>query len=133
MNNVILIGRLARDPENRQTQTGTEVTRFTIAVDRIKTGEEKKADFINCVSFGKTAEFIANFFTKGRRIAISGRITTDSYTNKDGKKVYTTEVVADRAEFVDSANAPAEEQPRQTDDGFIAVPDDFTGDELPFN
>lgn len=103
MNNVVLVGRLTRDPEVRYT-SGTQmaVARFTVAVDRpVGAGKERQADFISTVAFGKTAEFIERFFTKGRMIGIQGRIQTGSY-EKDGKKVYTTDVVADRVEFVGS-------------------------------
>ena len=102
MNNVTLIGRLTRDPEVRYT-SGTQmaVARFTIAVDRqFKRDGEPTADFIPIVAFGKTAELCERFISKGRQVAVEGRIQTGSYTNKDGNKVYTTDVVANRVEFL---------------------------------
>ena len=105
MNSVVLVGRLARDPEVRvNPQTQNSVARFTIAVDRggkDRNGEDRGADFISCVAFGKTGEFIERYFTKGKLIAIQGRIQTGKY-EKDGRTVYTTDVVAERAEFVGS-------------------------------
>lgn len=134
MNNVTLVGRLTKDPETRQTQTGMQVARFTVAVDRsYKTENGKTADFIPCIAFGKTADFIGQFFLKGRRIGLSGRIQTDSYVNKEGKTVYTTDVVVDRAEFVDSLSTSRAEVPKTPGDDFIQVPDDVSDDELPFN
>ena len=102
MNNVTLIGRLTRDPEVRYTSsTQMAVARFTIAVDRqFKRDGEPTADFISIVAFGKTAELCERFISKGRQVAIEGRIQTGSYTNKDGNKVYTTDVVANRVEFL---------------------------------
>jgi single-strand DNA-binding protein len=102
MNNVTLIGRLTRDPEVRYT-SGTQmaVARFTIAVDRqFKRDGEPTADFIPIVAFGKTAELCERYISKGRQVAVEGRIQTGSYTNKDGNKVYTTDVVANRVEFL---------------------------------
>lgn len=98
MNSVNLIGRLTKDPEARQGQN-TTVVNFTLAIDRI--GQDNGADFIRCVAFGKTAEFIDDYFTKGLRVAVSGRIQTGSYENKDGQTVYTTDVIAERVEFAD--------------------------------
>ena len=103
MNNVALIGRLTRDPEVRYT-SGTQmaVARFTIAVDRqFKRDGEPTADFIPIVAFGKTAELCERYISKGRQVAVEGRIQTGSYTNKDGNKVYTTDVVANRVEFLE--------------------------------
>ena len=102
MNNVTLIGRLTRDPEVRYTSnTQMAVARFTIAVDRqFKRDGEPTADFIPIVAFGKTAELCERFISKGRQVAVEGRIQTGSYTNKDGNKVYTTDVVANRVEFL---------------------------------
>lgn len=104
MNNVSLIGRLTADPELKHTQSGIATTRFSIAVDRpfVKQGEEKQADFINIVAWRQTAEFICKYFSKGRRIALTGRIQTGAYTDRDGSKRYTFDVVADNAEFCDS-------------------------------
>ena len=102
MNRVILMGRLTRDPEVRYTSsTQMAVARFTIAVDRqFKRDGEPTADFIPIVAFGKTAELCERFISKGRQVAVEGRIQTGSYTNKDGNKVYTTDVVANRVEFL---------------------------------
>lgn len=104
MNNVSLIGRLTADPELKHTQSDVAMTRFSIAVDRqyVRQGEERQADFINIVAWRQTAEFICKYFSKGRRIAITGRIQTGSYTAQDGSKRYTFDVVADNAEFCDS-------------------------------
>lgn len=103
MNNVILMGRLTRDPELKYSQAGKAYCRFTVAVNRDFNKDE--ADFINCLAFGKTAETIAEWLGKGRRIALQGRIQTGNYENKNGDKVSTFEVVADRFEFVDSARS----------------------------
>lgn len=106
MNNVTLIGRLTRDPEVRYT-SGTQmaVARFTLAVDRYgKKDGEQTADFIPIVAFGKTAELCEKYISKGRQVAVEGRIQTGSYTKDDGSKVYTTDVVANRVEFIGSAN-----------------------------
>ncbi len=103
MNNIILMGRLTRDPELKYSQAGKAYCRFSLAVQREFNREE--ADFINCLAFGKTAETIAEWLGKGRRIALQGRIQTGNYENKNGDKVNTFEVVADRFEFVDSARS----------------------------
>ncbi|MDE7404774.1 MAG: single-stranded DNA-binding protein, partial [Lachnospiraceae bacterium] len=103
MNKVILMGRLTRDPEVRYSQgeNALAIARYTLAVDRRfnRSGDENTADFINCVAFGKSGEFAERYFRKGTKILVSGRIQTGSYTNKDGVKVYTTEVVAEDQEF----------------------------------
>lgn len=105
MNNVCLIGRITRDPEVRYSQSGTAVCRFSIAIDRgkDKDGNDLGADFPNCIAFGKTAENIGKYFSKGRKIGITGRLQTGSY-EKDGVKHYTTDVVVDRFDFCDSGN-----------------------------
>ena len=141
LNHVVLMGRLARDVEVRysQSQNGEmAVGRFSIAVDRYtNSGDENKADFINCVAFGKTAEFISKYFGKGNMIAVIGRITTGSYTNKDGVKVYTTDVVVERASFTgekrETQDAVGHESqpPIKDSDGFMKV-DESIEDELPF-
>ena len=102
MNHVTLMGRLTRDPELKYSQSGKAFCKFSLAVQREFNREE--ADFINCLAFGKTAETIAEWLGKGRRIALQGRIQTGSYQNSNGDTVYTTEVVADRFEFIDSQN-----------------------------
>ena len=105
MNKVILIGRLTRDVETRYSQGANPVAvaRYTLAIDRrFKKEGEQEADFISCVAFGKAGEFAEKYFKKGTKIAITGRIQTGSYTNKDGQKVYTTDVVVEEQEFAES-------------------------------
>ena len=106
MNSVLLIGRMAVTPELKRTNSGTPVTRFTLAVDR--EGKNKGADFISCVAWEKDAENICRYIEKGRQIAIRGRIQTGSY-DKDGQKVYTTDVVIEKAEFLGSREEPKDE------------------------
>lgn len=110
MNNVVLMGRLTRDPDVRYSAQGDSqmaIARFTLAVDRRfkRNGDDQNADFISCVAFGKTAEFIEKYVNKGTKLTLSGRIQTGSYTNKDGQKVYTTDVIAEDQEFAESKNA----------------------------
>ena len=107
MNNVSLIGRLTADPELRHTQSGIATTRFSIAVDRtyVKQGEERQADFINITAWRQTAEFICRYFSKGSRVGITGSIRTGSYTDRDGNKRYSFDVVADNVYFADSKNS----------------------------
>lgn len=127
MNNVQLIGRLTKDPEIRYTQSQTAVVSFTLAVDRrFKKDGEQTADFISCKAWNKTAEFVSKYFTKGKRMAVSGRIETGSYEGKNGR-VYTTEVIADNVEFVDSK----EEKPEPTPDDWLPVPENIQ-EEIPF-
>ena len=124
MNNVILIGRLTKDPEVREN-----VTRFSIAVDRrFKRDGEPTADFFNCVAFGKTADFVAKYFFKGKRIGLTGRIENGSYTNKDGYKVSATSIIAESVEFVDDK---PKEEPERTPDEWLPVPEGVA-EELPF-
>ena len=132
MNNVSLVGRLTRDPEIKISASGSSYARFAIAVDRRK--KDDGADFINIIAFGKTSEFIEKYFRKGQRIGIAGRIQTGSYDGKDGKKVYTFDVIADNVEFVESksASGPASATPANAD-GFVNVPDGLEDDGLPFN
>ena len=141
MNKVVLVGRLARDPEVRYSEgeNATCIARYTIAVDRrFKRDGEASADFINCVVFGKNGEFAEKYFTKGMRIAISGRIQTGSYTNKDGVKVYTTDIVVEEQEFAqsksenDSSSATSQVAQNRNNDGFMNIPDGID-EELPFN
>ncbi len=139
MNKVILMGRLTKDPELRYaTNTNnTAVCRFTVAVDRRfqRQGEEKQADFISIVAFGKTGEFVSKFFTKGRRIALVGSIQTRTWDDAEGKRHYATDVIADEAYFVDSKSsegAPVRsgnEGGMNEAEGFYPLEDD---DELPF-
>lgn len=107
INNVVLVGRLTKDPELRYTQTGLAVARFTVAVNRAFSNQqgEKEADFINCVAWRKQAENLANFMRKGSQVGVQGRIQTGSYDDKDGKRVYTTEVVADSIQFLEPRGA----------------------------
>ena len=150
MNKVILMGRLTRDAEIRYSQgeNATAIARFTIAVDRRYSrsnrgaNEEQTADFISCVAFNKTAEFLERFGRKGTKFVLEGRIQTGSYTNKDGQRVYTTDVVADSVEFAESKNAsggseygsaPSAPAPSgAAGDGFMNIPDGID-EELPFN
>lgn len=139
MNKVILMGRLVRDPEVRYSQgeKATVVARFSFAAPRkFKRDNEPDCDFINCVAFGKQAEFIEKYTYKGIKLLVEGRIQTGSYTNKDGVKVYTTDVVVESCEFAESKNASQSERPQpapQTDsDGFMSIPDGID-EELPFN
>ncbi len=136
MNKVIIMGRLARDPEVHYTQgeTPTAIARYTLAVDRrVKREDEQSADFIGVVAFGKAAEFIEKYCHKGMKLLVTGRIQTGSYTNKDGNKVYTTDVIAEDQEFCESKKSTEEEQPKpETDkDGFMNVPEGIYED-LPF-
>ena len=134
MNSVQLIGRLTRDPEIRYTDGGASIARFGLAVDRrFKQENGADADFINIVSFGKTAEFIEKYFHKGMKVALNGRIQTGSYTDKDGKKVYTTDIVAENVEFCESkGNSANNEAHAPASDGDFMSVTDGTEDELPF-
>ena len=138
MNKVILVGRLTRDPEVRYSQGdhATAFARYTVAVDRrFKRDGEPTADFIPCVVFGRSAEFAEKYFRQGMRVSISGRIQTGSYTNKDGVKVYTTEVIVEEQEFAESraeSDASKANQRADVGDGFSNIPDGID-EELPFN
>lgn len=140
MNKVILMGRLTRDPEVRYSggDNATAVARYSLAVDRrFKRDNEPSADFINCVGFGKTAEFAEKYFRKGMRICVVGRIQTGSYTDRDGQKVYTTDVVVEEQEFAESKGASENNgadrpQPTTDNNGFMNIPDGID-EELPFN
>lgn len=142
MNKVVLMGRLTRDPELRYSQ-GTNslaITRYTMAVDRrVKRDGEASADFISCVVFGHSAEFAEKYFRQGMRVTICGRIQTGSYTNRDGVKVYTTDVVVEEQEFADNKGDREGMQPipekafgRELGDGFMDIPDGIE-EELPFH
>ena len=121
MNRVILMGRLTADPELRQTPQGTSVTSFTIAVDRrIKTENGQQADFITCVAWRKTAEFICRYFQKGRMIAVEGQLQSRSWDTQDGKRQYATEVIVDNVSFT------GEKPQTENTDGFTYLPDDDT-------
>jgi len=152
MNKVILMGRLTRDPEVRYSQgePAMAIARFSIAVDRRRTnsGDGQTADFINIVAFGRLGEFAEKYLHKGTKIALTGRIQTGSYTNKEGQKVYTTDIVAEEMEFAESKAASAgnnggytpaannqsfgNSAPAPADDGFMNIPDGID-EELPFN
>lgn len=136
MNKVILVGRMVRDPELKVTPSGTNVVSFTVACDRryVKEGEERQADFISCVAWNKTAEFINRYFSKGVRIALSGRIQTRSWEDDSGNRRYATEVIAEEVEFCQSKNegngqvVPKSAAPSADIDGFIPADDE----DLPF-
>jgi len=149
MNKVILMGRLTRDPEVRYSQGANSlaIARYTLAVDRrFRREGEATADFIGCVAFGKQAEFAERYLRQGVKIAVTGRIQTGSYTNRDGQKVYTTDVVVEEQEFAESkgnadvnrgnggfqAAAPAPAPAFDAGDGFMNIPDGID-EELPFN
>ena len=149
MNKVILMGRLTRDPETRYSQNGESpmaIARFSLAVDRRgsrNSTEGQTADFINIVAFGKNGEFAEKYLRKGTKIALTGRIQTGSYTNKDGVKVYTTDIVAEEFEFAESKNASSQANTEyngftstsnasMASDGFMNIPDGID-EELPFN
>lgn len=130
MNKVILIGRLTKDPELRYTSnTQTAVARFTLAIDRpVASGQERQADFIRITVFGKQAEAVDRYLKKGSQAAISGRIQTGSYDGKDGKKVYTTDVVANSVEFLTKQNSGGNQEEHRSEsvtDAFIGVDDDL--------
>jgi len=148
MNRVILMGRLTRDPEVRYTsgERSMAIARYTLAVDRgFKRGDssEQNADFIPCIAFDKAGEFAEKYFRQGMRVLVSGRLQTGNYTNKDGHKVYTTEVIIDTQEFADSKGASegassyqASTRPSPTSastDGFMNIPDGVDDEGLPFN
>ncbi len=149
MNKVILMGRLTRDPEVRYTagENALAIARYTLAVDRrFRREGEATADFIPCVAFGRSAEFAEKYFRQGIRITICGRIQTGSYTNNEGNRVYTTEVVVEEQEFAESksasqantsayrppVSAPSYEAPKPVADGFMNIPEGLE-EELPFN
>lgn len=132
MNKAILIGRLTSDPTVRQS-TEIKVARYALAVDRrFKRDGEPTADFINCVVFGKGADFAEKYLRKGTKIAVTGHIQTDSYTNKDGRKIYTTDVIVEDQEFCESKKAAEEKPEAPAAESFVSLsPADLTG--LPFN
>ena len=141
MNQVILMGRLTRDPDIRYTQSNsaqeqTCIARYSLAVNRrFNRDGEQKADFISCVAFGHQAEFTEKYLRKGTKIALTGRIQTGSYTNRDGQKVYTTDVVVEEQEFAESKAAGQTTQQNPTpvsEDGFMEIPDGLE-EELPFS
>lgn len=138
MNKVILIGRLTRDPEVRYASgDNLAIARYTLAVDRrFRRDGEAAADFINCVTFGRAAEFAEKYLRQGTKIAVSGRIQTGSYTNRDGHKVYTTEIVVEEQEFAEGKNAGSgsshpQPAPETDPDGFMNIPEGIE-EEMPF-
>ena len=147
MNKVILMGRLTRDPEVRyaQGENAMAIARFSLAVDRRRQNntDGQTADFINIVAFGRLGEFAEKYLHKGTKVALSGRIQTGSYTNKDGVKVYTTDIIAEDIEFAESKNSSGGDggytgggnsrpAPASAGDGFMNIPDGID-EELPFN
>ena len=141
MNKVILMGRIVRDADVRYSNGAngsTAVAKYTLAVDRkFKQDGQPTADFINCVAFGKLGEFAEKYLHKGVKIAVVGRIQTGSYTNKDGQKVYTTDVVVEEQEFCESkSNQQSQNNDRpqpSNGDGFMNIPDNLGDEGLPFN
>lgn len=147
MNKVILMGRLTRDPEIRyaQNENSTCIANYTLAVDRRykRQGDEQTADFIRCVAMGRGGEFAEKYLHQGTKIVVEGRIQTGSYTNKDGQRVYTTDVMVESQEFAESKaasqqngnsqpSAPSRPEPTQAgDDGFMNIPDAIE-EEMPF-
>lgn len=144
MNKVILMGRLTRDPEIRYSQgeQSMAIARFTLAVDRrFKREGEQTADFISCTAFGKTGEFIEKYCKQGTKLVVEGRIQTGSYTNKDGVRVFTTDVMVETCEFAESKaaasnnneNASRPNPQNASSDGFMNIPDNLEDSGLPFN
>lgn len=139
MNRVILMGRLTRDPDVRYTRGDhvMAVARYTLAVDRRGRREDgnQTTDFINCVAFDRAGEFAEKYFRKGMRVLVSGRIQTGSYVNKEGQKVYTTEIILDEQEFADSKSVPEQRPVEGNDigDGFMEIPDGVEDEGLPFS
>ena len=139
MNKVIEIGRLVREPEIRYSQgaSSTCIARYTLAVDRkFKQEGQPNADFINCIAFGKLGEFAEKYLHKGVKIAVTGRIQTGSYKNKDGNTVYTTDVVVEEQEFCESKSSNQSQQNerlQQSSDDFMSIPDGLDDTGLPFN
>ena len=139
MNKVILLGRLTNDPEVKYGANNMAIARYTLAVDRrfAKEGEQS-ADFINCVAFGKSGEFAEKYLKKGSKMLVSGRIQTGSYTNKDGVKVYTTDVIVEDQEFAESkksevSSSSNKETAKKQNTDFVTVPSGSEDQELPFN
>ena len=138
MNKVILMGRLTRDPEVRYSQgeRSMAIAKYTLAIDRRKTQQNSDpgADFINCVAFDRAGEFAEKYFRQGLRVLISGHLQTGSYTNKDGQKVYTTDVIVESQEFADSRRDGSGAGSRGSkDDDFMTIPDNVEDEGLPFN
>ena len=133
MNKIILLGRLTRDPEVRYTQgdNSMAIAKFSLAVNRrFKKENEPEADFFNCTAFSKQAEFVEKYLKQGTKILLSGRIQNDNYTNKEGQKVYSIQIMVEEMEFAESKNNSTSE-PSQSNDGFMNIPDGLQ-EELPF-
>lgn len=149
MNRAILMGRLTRDPEVRYSQgeRPMAIAKYTLAVDRRRrrdqdnNSDQQTADFINCVAFGRSGEFAEKYFRQGLRVLVSGRIQTGSYVNKDGQKVYTTDIIIEEQEFADSKKSDGGNNnsgsyyrdAAASSDGFMNIPDGIDDDGLPFN
>lgn len=137
INKVILMGRLTRDPEMRHTNSGTPVTTFSIAINS-GYGENQRTDFVNCLAWNKTAEFVTKYFAKGKMIIVIGRITTRSWETQDGKRAYATEVIANEVNFGETKTSPqlntpqTAAQPPMQDDDDDFTPLDEEDDDLPF-
>ena len=134
MNKVILLGRLTKDPDIRRGEGTSLVARYTLAVDRRFANKDgqRETDFISCVAFGKAAEFAEKYMKKGTKMLITGRIQTGSYTNKDGQKIYTTDVIAEDQEFAESkGSGSSNAEPSGADDDFMNIPDNVK-DDMPF-
>nr|DAU95679.1 MAG TPA: Single strand binding protein [Caudoviricetes sp.] len=137
MNKVILMGRLTRDPDVRYSQTDSNmaIARFSLAVDRRykKQGDETTADFFNCTAFGKQGEFVEKYLKQGTKIVVTGRIQNDNYTNKEGQKVYSVQIMVEEIEFAESkAAGQSQQNDSMPGDGFMNIPDGIEN-ELPFN
>lgn len=124
MNKVILLGNLTRDPETRYTQeqNSLAVTRFSMAVNRRFSRDNQEADFFNCTAFGKQAEFVEKYFRRGSRMMLSGRIQNDNYTNKNGEKVYSVQIIAEEVEFAEKKGNGVNNNTTKDDD-FMSIPD----------
>lgn len=149
MNKAIMMGRLTRDPEVRYggADNQTAIARFSIAVDRRfrRAGDQAETDFFNCTAFGKQAEFVERYLRQGTKILLTGRIQNDNYTNREGQKVYSVQIIAEEIEFAESKNAssgagsqpaynaPAANTGSAVADGFMNIPDGVDDEELPFN
>lgn len=137
MNKVILMGRLTREPDVRYSQGERQmaIARYTLAVDRRRSADQG-ADFVSCVAFDRNAEFAEKYLHQGTKIAVTGRIQTGSYTNRDGQRVYTTDVVVEEQEFAESksnSNQQSRPSPVEAEGGFMTIPDGVNDEELPFN
>jgi len=157
MNKVILMGRLTRDPEVRYSNGGDNamaIARMSLAVDRRfkRAGDSADADFFNCTAFGKQAEFVEKYLKQGTKILVTGRIQNDNYTNREGQKVYSVQIIVEEIEFAESKNAnagggqsygnagdyapagrPSQAKPAPANQGFMNIPDGVDDEELPFN